>query len=150
IDYKNSQFRTLRNAEKDAQSVHDVLLKHYGYKDANVKLLLGSKATREAIRSNLGGDLLADRSRVKEDDCVLVFLAGHGHRLPFLNKQVGVFSPFDARMQDQSPVYDSTLRFDEDVVELLTLCPARHKLLILNCCHSGEVFAARFPQSAVD
>lgn len=150
IDYKDSSMRALRNAENDAQSVHDMLIKHYGYKSTNIQLLLGSKATREAIRGSLGGKFLGDKSRIQESDGVLVFFAGHGHRLSVLNKHVGVISPFDVRIQDGNPIYDSTLRYHEDIVQLLNLCPARHKLLILNCCHSGEVFSERFPQSAVD
>jgi hypothetical protein len=128
-------------------------VKHYGYKPTNIKLLLGAASTSKAIRSNLGGEFLGNKSRVQKTDSVLVFFAGHGHRLPLGGGPVGAISPSDVQVpeQGQVPAYDSVLSYKNDVLPLLQNCPARHKLLILNCCHAGEVFTERlFPLSTVE
>src|SRR5262245_2811913 len=46
--YASSSITALRYAERDAQSVADLLRSHYAYE---TKTLLGPKATRDAIRA---------------------------------------------------------------------------------------------------
>jgi uncharacterized caspase-like protein len=143
----------LGNAENDAKSVRDLLVAHYGYNDKDVVLLTGKAATREAIRDRLANGLLGDRTRVREDHCVLFFFAGHGDRLRLQdgsNEQVGVIFPGDVKVQDGKPTRASTLSLQHDVVDLLRDSPARHKLVILDSCHSGDIFSQQLPSRSRD
>src|SRR5262249_20178272 len=80
-DYQN--WPKLRYCVNDAESVEQMLINQYGFKKSNIIKLLNKDATREKIVWALG-DQLADPSRVKKDDRIFVFFAGHGatRRLP--------------------------------------------------------------------
>ena len=143
INYKNGPLPELNNAENDAQSVHDILIKHYGYKSTNIKKLLGFDATSEAVRSSLGGEFLGNGSKVQNDDSVLVFFAGHGHRIRSGEGQLGGIFLFDAQLQEQGqvPTYVSVLSYKNEIVPLLQNCGAQaQSFVILNCCYAGEIF----------
>ncbi len=142
----------LRTAEQDALSVQKVLTEHYGYQSENVHLLLGEQASLKAIRSQFGTAFLGDTNLVQENDSVLIFYAGHGvrqQRLGAPGDYVGMLYPSDLNViagKGVDPV--SCLRIDEMLRMLQDYCAARHKLVILDSCHSGEVFNFKSTRSA--
>lgn len=135
-EYQDSAIPKLKNAESDAKGLYDLLIAHYGYeRDTGIKLLCGDEAARDRIRTQLGEDFLG---QAEEGDSVLVFFAGHGDVLKDASgKDFGVIYPADV---SGKPDPTKALRLHEDIVRLLGDVKARHKLLILDSCHSGAVF----------
>lgn len=135
---------TLATAEDDARSVHDILISNYDYKPENVRLLTGAEATRENIRKAFGDSFLGNSEQVNTADSVLFFFAGHGNRREAQDKHehyVGLLYPNDVQFVPSRGVDTiSCLRIDELLGYLRDYCPARHKLVVLDSCHSGEIF----------
>lgn len=136
----------LRNAENDARELYDLLLKNYGYDREHSVLLLGNEdtdTTRKANKSNIERELakFLDPNQIHEDDSVLFFFAGHG----LFAKDDGpgdrgVLCPSDVIVSNGRAI-GSQIRLDSDLVRRLRdSCRARHRLVILDACYSGEVF----------
>ncbi|MDX1943875.1 MAG: caspase family protein [Pirellulaceae bacterium] len=134
----------LATAESDARALYDLLLKNYGYTPETAKLLLGKDATRDNIRKLLGDQFLANSRQVTSEDSVLVYFAGHGNRRGAAEDEkhyVGLLYPADVEiLPNQGVDTISCLRISELLEPLRDYCAARHKLVILDSCHSGEVF----------
>ncbi len=134
----------LGTAENDAQAMYDVLTKDYGFQPERVRLLLGKAATRQAVENCFGNSFLGDNQQVKPDDCVLFYFAGHGNRrekTAAAEQFVGLLYPADVRVLPGKGADTITcLRIDDLVRYLQDYCAARHKLVLLDSCHSGEVF----------
>lgn len=130
VDDYGGQFTRLRNAENDARGVATLLKTAYDFADDHVCLLLGAQATRDAIM-----EWLRDRlpERVGANDRLVIFFAGHGiTRESGQGLQRGYLIPFGARRGRYSDYVD--------MVELQDACgwiPAKHILIILDCCFSG-------------
>lgn len=142
----------LDTAEQDAKAIYETLLANYGYSAENTKLLLGNDATREGIRQLLGESFLGDRERVTKEDAVVFYFAGHGNRREKVTADqqfVGLLYPSDLRVLPGKGVDTvSCLQIRELLDCLRDLCPARHKLVVLDSCHSGEVFNLKSNRSA--
>ncbi len=142
----------LENAESDATAVAETLTKYYGFEKSDVKLFLGEKATKAAIESLFANGLLLDDSQVKEDHCVLVYFAGHGNRETNGEKSRCHLFPYDVKVlrgENESVRgidYSSCLRLDH-LTNDMNDCLARHKLLVLDSCHSGEIFKSTHTRS---
>lgn len=130
----------LLNAENDARGLKQVLTDYYGYEENHCTLLTGSDATYDGIETQIS--VLCDRNRVKPDDSVLIFFSGHGLRLDSRAANLGnavALLPHDVQLADGRPI-GKILRIPRQLAERLNEIPARHKLLILDCCFSGEIF----------
>ncbi len=93
--YKNLEDRLqLQFAERDAQSIHTVLISPEGgnFKAENVHMLTGSQATLAGLRREIDVWL---PSVAKEDDRVLIYFAGHG----FIAGGKGFLAPYDFDMK---------------------------------------------------
>jgi uncharacterized caspase-like protein len=123
----------LHYAVNDAKGVRDLLVKRYHFKPENVVTLLDGEATRAGILKALG-DRLADPARVKHDDRVFVFFAGHGvtRKLPS-GKSLGYLVPVDADRDNYQSQAISMTNF-QDVSEAI---PAKHVLFVTDACYSG-------------
>lgn len=81
----------------------------------------GSKITRPKLRGAL-------QELFEFDGDVLLYFSGHG----FLNKTGGVLCTADAVSGDPGiPM--------QEVVDLATQSPARQVLIVLDCCHAGDI-----------
>jgi len=134
----------LDKAESDAREFYELILKYYGYCKEEVVLLTGKDATKEAIEGYLQNGFFCDPARVGPEDSVLFYFSGHGflRRDRSGERAVGYLIPFDVRKTDAGdPDFATAINTTVDLVRnLRENCPARHKLLILDCCHSGSVF----------
>lgn len=122
---------SLKYTDDDAYQLYAFLKSPEGgaLKDEQISLLIDDAATGEAIREELSS--LA--SKTGENDILWVYLAGHGLEGSFLP------GDFDGR-QGQMP-YD-------DILDMLKLSSAKHKLLVADACHSGSMLvSARSPWS---
>ena len=134
----------LSKAETDAASFAELLKRCFGYRNDEVVLLLGKNATKKEIEEKLQNSFLCDPDKVKPEDSVLFYYSGHG----FLRRNSadeageGYLIPFDVKtLANDDP--DLAGAIDSGALLVKNLrdhCPARHKLLLLDCCHSGSVF----------
>lgn len=130
----------LRNAENDAQSLHDVLVKLYGYDADKVVLLKGAAATKQEIEKALND--FKDETKVKPEDSLVVFFSGHGTRIENETDERGAIYAANVQFSTSGKLSSQgCLRMHKDLLTLLDASPAKHKLLILDCCHSGEIFS---------
>ena len=138
------QIDRLDKAETDAREFYDLLLSCYGYHKDEVVLLIGKQATKEAIEGQLQNGFLCDPNRVHPEDSVLFYYSGHGYlrREKSGERASGYLLPFDVRKTEGGePDFATAIDTSTDLVKNLRVnCPARHKLLILDCCHAGSVF----------
>ena len=147
----------LKNAENDSASVIEVLTTHYGYekpapdrsfKTSGTVLLQGSAATERAIITAL--NQLADKDIVKSDDSVLVFFAGHGGRLDATANDRGAIYPYDIVFYNGRPS-SNYIGLHSKLVNIIGTSSARHSLIVLDSCHSGEIFNLQArPRSETD
>jgi uncharacterized caspase-like protein len=132
-DYQFVGMRDLRYAEDDARLMRDALVNLVGVPEANVRLLLGSDATREAIGQAITG-WLAERAR--PDDTALFYFAGHGGQL--LDDDRDEADGLDECLWAwDSALLDITLVRDDDLNRWLAAVPASRPVVVLDCCHSG-------------
>lgn len=138
---------TLKNAENDARAFAELLKTHYGYTDDTVKLLLGKEATFINIRTLLSEAYLLDSSQIAENDSVLIYFAGHGDSRAnaVTDDTKALLFPYDVNVlkdgkggiKGVNSTWCTNVGFIRSQLEA---CPARHKLIILDSCYSGEMF----------
>jgi WD40 repeat protein len=124
-NYANPKLN-LKYAAVDAWAVIEAFGKVHGGHEAIRPLpLLDAEAKREDI-------LTAARAleNVREDDTVVVFLAGHG---AVSESQEFYFVAHDT---DVGKLKETGLAF-EQIERLLERCPSRRKLLVMDACQSG-------------
>ncbi|RQP22317.1 polysaccharide deacetylase family protein [Piscinibacter terrae] len=123
----------LHHAVKDAKSIQDALVTRFGFKPENVTALFDGDATRANILRALN-DKLTDAKRVKRDDRVMVFFAGHGGTRKLTSgRDVGYIIPVDASINDFSSDAISMPQLQE-VAEAMS---AKHVLFMVDACYSG-------------
>lgn len=122
----------------DAQDVVATLTSaaHCGYAPQNVKLLLDTQATLDAIRQEL--DALA--ARAQPSDTVLIFFSGHGARLGDESALV----PVDC---DIHRVAQTTLS-EQEFSAALARVKAERLVVLIDACHAGS--AASFKSAGVE
>ncbi len=130
----------LKNAEKDATALHQTLQQLYDYDPECTQLLIGANASKLAIERALSQ--LKDE-KVKPEDSVLVFFSGHGTRVENESDERGALYASNVRFSERGKLLDGYLRMHKDLLSALDSCNAKHKLLVLDCCHSGEIFSLR-------
>jgi len=133
-DYKDPKIPDLATAVNDAKGIAELLGERYGFQ---VKLLLDSKATKEAIYQALRKLALS----TKPDDSVLIYYAGHGDLDRAYND--GWWIPVDAKGGNPVTYLDNV-----QVQKAMRSMKARHVLLISDSCYSGTLFgqARAMPQ----
>ncbi len=135
-EYANSQdtlpIKPLRFAANDARDLANLLIQKGGYAPEDVQLLLNGQATRAAIYAALR----SLRSKVREEDTVLIFFSGHGTVGPARDGTAHYYLvPSDGRLDD---LYQTAIR-DDAFEELVGQLPAKKVLILLDACHSGGV-----------
>lgn len=143
-DVRGAGVAPLKNAEADAIAVSQALVRHFGYRDSGpdqtLHLLTGEQATKRAIERLFGKEFLKDPLRTTAQDSVLVFFAGHGDREKHENLSQTLIYPYDVQAVAGKGIDDTSCISLSFLIEQFRFCPAKHKLLILDSCHSGEVF----------
>jgi peptidoglycan/xylan/chitin deacetylase (PgdA/CDA1 family)/uncharacterized caspase-like protein len=123
----------LSYAANDARGIRDLLTRRFGFKPEHVSVLLNEEATRAKILEVLG-DRMADPERIKKDDRVFVFFAGHGATRTLPNgRSQGYLIPADADVTNYHSQAISMTNF-QDVSDAI---PAKHVLFITDACYGG-------------
>ncbi|MCL4834978.1 MAG: caspase family protein [Caldilineaceae bacterium] len=122
-----AEFLDLRNALNDARAVAALLRDEFEF-DEVVELPDG-EATRAAIEAYLKDDL---PHRAGQEDRLVIFFAGHGHTQKATHTEdVGHLLTYDAQNFSQAISMD-------DLRNWFRTIPAKHILLLLDCCFSGS------------
>jgi tetratricopeptide (TPR) repeat protein len=121
----------LQFAERDAQSIYTILISPEGgnFKQENVHVLTGAKATLAAVRHEIGEWL---PSVAKDDDRVLIYFAGHG----FVYQGKGYLAPFDINLDR---IGATGYAMDELGQTIGSKIHAKSKILLTDACHSGAI-----------
>lgn len=138
-DARSAGVTELMTPEADAQALAETLIEYYGYDRDCVKLLLGGQATRANIEELLGDRFLGDANQISERDSVLFYFAGHGDRQTKDEFSKAVIWPYDVEVKDGYGVVGNEIEIST-VLNNLAVCPADDRLIMLDSCHSGEVF----------
>ncbi|MFO0819322.1 MAG: caspase family protein [Pirellulales bacterium] len=133
-DVERAHLPALRNAQRDATAVAETLRNLYGFDPVT---LIGPDATAEAIAAEL--NKLRDPQQVQPEDGVFVYFSGHGVRTDVAAER-GLIFPHDVVLNRGKPV-EKYVRLHGDLVATLEQSPARQKLVVLDSCHSGEIFS---------
>lgn len=121
----------LQHAVRDAKAVREALVTRFGFKAENVTALYDGEATRANILRALN-ERLADGQRIKRDDRVLVFFAGHGGTRKLTSgRDVGYLIPVDASLQDFASDAISMPQLQE-VAEAIS---AKHVMFMVDACY---------------
>ncbi len=134
----------LKYAVNDAKEFRQVLVDYYGFKDGDVKVLTDDQATLANIRAALAD--LADPSKVKADDRVLVYFSGHGQTVSDATGDKGYLIPSDAKVDIENPTpesFRSTCLPMQEVWDKLDPSPAKHIAVLADACFSGLLTKSR-------
>jgi len=140
----------LKNAANDAKAIASVLTTYYQYDPDAVVVLTddssdeSDKPTAARILDELNKLCLPER--IQPEDSVLFFFAGHGFKMDresALNGNAVSLLPYDVTLSRGRPVGTNTLDLPDGLFNLVAKIPASNKLIVLDCCYSGEIFNAR-------
>ena len=127
-DYQN--ISNLDYAVNDAESVKEMLINQFSYKEENVKLLINENANKINIEQTLSDiSLLAG-----ENDRILVFFAGHGETMKLPDGgEMGYLIPVDGKQEN---LYASAIPMN-DLKDLSHMSKAKHMLFLVDACYGG-------------
>ena len=130
-EYRNERVPKLRYAVNDALSMERVLLA-LGFQRSRIITLLDQEATKSKIEAVLGDDL---RIKVKKDDRILIFFAGHGktEQRPRIGEEEGYLMPVDG---DPSRTFSTAISMSS-IRSISDRLNAKHILFVVDACYSG-------------
>ena len=121
----------LKTAANDAKALKKVLLERYHVDPSHVIELYDENATRE----NILGTLRDLTRKVKPEDSLLIYYAGHGH-VDNITKR-GSWIPVESRTDNPSAWISN-----QEIKDYLSIdaIKAKHVLLVSDSCFSGDFF----------
>jgi peptidoglycan/xylan/chitin deacetylase (PgdA/CDA1 family)/uncharacterized caspase-like protein len=123
----------LRYAVNDANGVEDTLVNKFGFQHDHIRKLINGDATRQRIMQVLG-DEFTDGNKVKREDRVFFFFAGHGATRTFADgRQIGFLIPVDA---DRDNYYSTAISMTQ-LRDASDLIAAKHIYFVMDSCYSG-------------
>ncbi|MBM3300702.1 MAG: caspase family protein, partial [Deltaproteobacteria bacterium] len=134
----------LKYCDRDAQRFTDAMIAKMGVLKSNVKMLLGTQATYDAFASGL--EWLA--SKTQPEDSAVVYFSGHGTSVPDQppldeederDEAFVVYHVPDRRIDYVEAIQRKIIMVDDDFNVRLKRIPARKKILVADCCHSGTI-----------
>ncbi|MBV6639806.1 MAG: caspase family protein [Cyclobacteriaceae bacterium] len=129
-DYLDPEIVDLDNPISDASALKKVLQEQYIFESKNIDYI--ENATRAQINDAM--DALA--RKVKPNDNVLIFYAGHGYWDE--QAEIGYWIPADGKKRSTADWYRNSTLTDQ-----LSAIKSKHTLLIADACFSGGIFKAR-------
>jgi hypothetical protein len=128
--YDDPAITDLDEPVADAEQLKDVLTKNYAFDSSNVKLL------KNPDKATLFRELEDFAQKVKPEDSLLIFYAGHG--MWDQQFEQGYWLPKDANR-------DSRVQWisNSDIRDYIRAIHSRHTLLISDACFSGGIFTSR-------
>lgn len=115
----------LQTATNDAKTIAGLLDQKYGF---ITRLVLDQDATREKIMNELN----EFRAKLKPDDKLLIYYAGHG--VYEKDTDASFWLPVDAKRDNDANWIDA-----KNITDQLTRIAARHVLIVADSCYSGTM-----------
>lgn len=150
LDSENKgALKALTNATNDAKTLAKILDKYFNYDPSDGGIIVltddsedkGKIPTANNIREAL--NQLCVSGKVQKDDSFLFFFAGHGNREGVDNQLKGnsvALLPYDVDLANGHPVGNRSIGVPNELFELVKKIGCDHKLIVLDCCYSGEIF----------
>ncbi len=141
--YKDPQIPSLKYAENDARSIYDVLTDpNYGaIPRENVTLLVNEQATVPAIKTAIGQELAR---RVKRDDTVFIYFAGHGGiEADLTNESQDGFSKYWICYESDPKNLFGTALDNTMVIKTLRRIDCKRMVTFLDSCYSAGTVSYR-------
>ena len=128
----------LRGCVNDAYNVGGHLISYLGWRATELRYLLDSKATKQAIVS----EIKSFAKKAQPGDTVILWFSGHGTQLPALNKQGeidGLDEVYCCHGFDWDKADATGLR-DDEFARLVHRFRKGVQLFVgFDCCHSGDM-----------
>jgi hypothetical protein len=131
-EYQDSNIQSLSEPIKDATLLKDVLTRKYTFEESDVTIL--ANPTFEDL--NVAFERLIEK--IKQEDLLLVFYAGHGWFDERSN--IGYWLPADASQENKAKWFRNSA-----LVESIGAINSKHTLLIADACFAGGIFKTRAP-----
>ncbi len=132
----------LKYCNRDAQRFSDIMKSKLGLKEANLRLVLGAEATYQSFAQGL--EWLA--ASTKPEDSAIIYFSGHGSSIPDqppLDENDGRDEAFvlypGTRTDYKTAIRNKIIMVDDDFNARLKKIPARKKIIVADCCHSGTI-----------
>lgn len=155
--YEDDNIRNLKHAVNDARGMAELLINSLGFLKDNVYVILDPapspreitefnlidrKATKETIEKLLLSDI---PDRIKKDDRLLIFYAGHGERRPIAGRKqgIGYLVPSSAKSGEWHTYVEMNA-----IIQVLNWSAAKHIFYLLDCCYSGLATARAIPKES--
>ena len=123
-----THWNSLSSAVNDAIQLSNLFKEKLSFDETVV--YKNEEFSKKSFESLIKGKLYSD---VHEDDLIVISFHGHGHSIKVDHKQLGFLVPPDASTK---PTPDNLIS-TEDISNWTKYIPARHILLIFDCCFSG-------------
>jgi TPR repeat protein len=130
--FKDPAIPHLNFAAKDAVDFAKFLTEHGNFAKDHVLLLTNEKATRDNIKSAVGGSWLPRRAQ--PDDLVLIFASTHGSPKELDVAGENFLVAYDSQAQD---LYVTGIRFADLAPEIKSRTGCDRVVLLLDACNSG-------------
>jgi len=129
-EYDDPNINPLSEPLKDAKKLYNVLSDHYTFEKENITLL------ENPTKGDIIGKLHELRYKIKEEDNLLIFYAGHGYWDEEMGN--GYWLPKDA-------AHDNPVNWlpNTDLTNYLNVLKSKHILLVADACFSGGIFRTR-------
>ena len=139
IGINNYQYLpSLDYAVNDANSINEILIQKYGFKNENILLITDGDATKNRILKGFQQILLS----AGEKDRVVVFYAGHGDTYPLPNGgEMGYLIPVDGDNSIEE-IFLSSIPMST-IEQLANMSPAKHILYLVDACYGGLSLVSR-------
>ncbi|HZY36892.1 MAG TPA: caspase family protein [Mucilaginibacter sp.] len=129
-DYRDSNIPSLEGPVNDATNLSQALTANYTFLPENVTVL------KNPSRAEFFRALDDMANKVKKEDNLVIFYAGHG--LYDETHLQGYWFPSDA-VRDRRDTWIS----NSDLIDYITAIQSKHTLLISDACFSGSIFKSR-------
>jgi hypothetical protein len=126
----------LHYAVNDANSVKELLVDEYGFKEDHIQLITDSDATKDNILQGFNDILL----KAGEKDRVIVFYAGHGETYNLPNGgDMGYLIPVDGKVEN---LFLSSIPMST-IYQIANMSAAKHILYLVDACYGGLALSTR-------
>ena len=131
----------LAYAYNDAKAIATLLQQKFNFSESNTIFLSDNDATRDSIEAAF---LDFTKDKVKPDDRILFYFAGHGHTVTGKRGEIGYLVPVDGNPENLTTL----IRWDQ-LTRDAELIPAKHILFIMDACYGGLAVKRSVPPGSM-
>ncbi|MCH8294357.1 caspase family protein [Candidatus Poribacteria bacterium] len=132
-DYRNIS-PDLRFCESDARRMQNALINYAGFKEDNIKMLVGKEATKKNVKKAFKTWLI---DNVKPGDKAFFYFSGHGVQMRNPRAKEEVDGKDELLCLYDSARHAYTFLRDNELGNWMDKINTDQKIVILDCCHSG-------------